>query len=235
MHSAHLVNAIVRNTHPDNTNIAAIRAGVFVQLRGLGWRPSGPPRGADGGPPPSDEDDVLLAAFVRGQSSAFDLLFSRHTPKLNGYARKCLRSVSESAAEDAVQNAWIVLFRRAPQLVRDGHSNIAGYLFVTLYNIIRKTLAAHERASREPDPALELPPSTEEPLAALLHREQAEHLDDLLMNTLSPLEYALVISSLAEKPDAKIAAELEISECNVRVVRHRAYKKLRIRLKEERT
>lgn len=58
-------------------------------------------------------DATALAAAVRGDRAAFDLLVGRHTPMMY---RVALRIVGEPAdAEDVVQDAWISAWRSLPR------------------------------------------------------------------------------------------------------------------------
>ena len=53
----------------------------------------------------------LMAAVAKGDRRAFATLFERTSAKLNASVRRILRS--EAAAEDAVQEAYMRIWRRA--------------------------------------------------------------------------------------------------------------------------
>jgi RNA polymerase sigma factor (sigma-70 family) len=209
----------------DETGLAPLRARVFGGLRAAGWAPSGQTRGT----PEDDESDAaLLEALVRGKVAAFDALFDRHAARLNGYARRWLQSAD---AADAVQDAFIVLFEKAPLLLAREDVNVGGYLFITLRYKVLRALASRETPVAEAG-ADELAPD-DDGITALLRREDTARLAGLLERTCSPIEQQVVMLDLEDRDDDEIAGELALSRGNVRVVRHRALKKLRGELRAE--
>jgi RNA polymerase sigma factor (sigma-70 family) len=209
----------------DETDLAPLRAHLFGRLRALGWAPSGYARGTPGG---AESDAVLLAAFVRGEAAAFDILFDRHAARLNGYARRWLQSAD---ASDAVQDAFLVLFQKASILLDRDDVNVGGYLFITLRYKVLRALASRETPEAEAGTDETSP--DDDGFTALLRREDAGQLASLLERTCSPLEQHVLMLDLEDRDDDEIAIELEVTRGNVRVVRHRALKKLRYAAQEQ--
>jgi RNA polymerase sigma-70 factor (ECF subfamily) len=219
-----LTDAAVASSPFDETDLANVRAQLFARLRASGWTPSGQARGALGA---ADSDDALLAAFVRGEAAAFDALFERHAPKLNGWARRWLRG---GDAEDAVQDAFVVLFENAPSILEHEHVNVAGYLFGTLRNVALRAMARREVPEAEPGAGEHSP--EDDGFTALLRREEAGRLARLLEQECNPLEQGVVMLDLEDRTGDEIAGALGIATGHVRVVRHRAYGKLRRALQQ---
>jgi RNA polymerase sigma-70 factor (ECF subfamily) len=210
----------------DATDLGRLRALLFQRLRASGWTPAGDERGEGGGRVKSDE--ALLTAFARGDGSAFDALFDRHAARLNGHARRWLQAAD---AADAVQEAFVALFAKGIAVLDREDASVGGFLFVVLRNRMRDVLAARETPVAEPDPSLPAP--FDDALTATLRREDTERLARLLDRACGPLEQDVVLRTLEDHEGPAIAAALDISEGHVRVLRHRAYAKLRRALEEE--
>lgn len=206
----------------DTTDLAPLRAAIFAGLRATGWTPVDVERGR-GAIVGTLSDEALLAALVHGEASAFDLLFDRHAPKLNGYAR---RRLSGADAADAVQESFLVLFEKAATVLAHQEVNVAGFLFGVLRNKMWRVLARHARETVMEDPAAE-PALHDDGLVALLHQEEGERLAELVERTCNPLEQEVVAMTLDGHEGPKIAGTLGIEPGHVRVLRHRAFAKLR--------
>lgn len=211
----------------DSTALAPLRALVFAGLRAAGWSPVDIERGRASLSALTDE--ALLAALVGGDAAAFDPLFDRHAAKLNGYARRWL---SDADAADAVQESFLVLFQKAEAVLAHGEVNVAGFLFGTLRMKVLRTLARHAREPIAANPAEEGGPD-DEGLAALLRREEGERVAKLLDRTCNPLEQEVVAMTLDDHEGPEIARTIGITTGYVRVLRHRAFEKLRRALAEE--
>jgi RNA polymerase sigma factor (sigma-70 family) len=223
-----LDRAAMLSALPDATDLNRLRALLFGRLRASGWAPSGAPKGRPASS--GDSDDALLAALVQGDAAAFDVLFDRHAARLNGHARRWLQAAD---AADAVQDAFLVLFEKAESVLARAPVNIAGFLFGTLRNKSRRLLAARSRGAASDAPAESQPSLDEDSLTALLRREDAERLALLLDRACNPLEQDVIRLDLQDHDGTEIAQALDITPGNVRVVRHRAYAKLRRALAEE--
>jgi len=101
------------------------------------------------------------------------------------------------------------------------------FFFSTLRHKIRHALAAHAREIPVDEPAASEPSPEDDGLVALLRREDAGRLADLLDRTCSPLEQDVLLLGLEDRDGPEIAASLDITPGHVRVLRHRALGKLR--------
>lgn len=221
-----LARATMLSAPLDETHLAPLRERIFGRLRALGLAPGGRTRGdLDTA---ENSDAALLAAVVAGKAGAFDVLFDRHSGRLNGYARRWLRGAD---AADAVQDSFIVLFEKASVLLAREDVNVGGYLFVTLRYKILRALAGRETLDAEA--GVDMASPDDDGFTAMLRRENASELATLLDRTCSPLEQQVVMLDLEDRDDAEIASELAITSGHVRVVRHRAFKKLRSVPREE--
>ena len=209
----------------DEADLAPLRARLFGRLRSSGWAPSGDTRGTPGA---AESDAVVLAAFVGGDAAAFDILFERHAARLNGYARRWLQSAE---AADAVQEAFLVLFEKASDLLDRDDINVGGYLFGTLRHKVLK--ARNPRETPVAEAGEKELSGDDDAYTTLCRREDAGRLAEMLVGTCSPLEQHVVMLDVEDRSDAEIASALEISLVHVRVTRHRAHKKLRGALREE--
>jgi RNA polymerase sigma-70 factor (ECF subfamily) len=73
------------------------------------------PRPDDG----TDDDDRLMAAFARGDASAFDQLYARHEQALYRFVRRLLGAALAAQADEVFQDTWLRVVqareRYAPQ------------------------------------------------------------------------------------------------------------------------
>lgn len=203
----------------DDAGLDSLRARLFGGVRASGWVPAGSSRGAS---ELTESDAALLASFVAGGADAFDILFDRHAPRLNGYARRWLQSAD---AADAVQEAFLVLFKNAAALLDREEVNVVGYLFVTLRHRLlgarsRREVLLAEVGEQELS-------SEDDGYRSMCRREEAGRLAALLERTCNPLEQHVVMLDVEDLSDAEIASALEISAGHVRIARWRAHKKLR--------
>ena len=212
----------------DTTDLAPLRAAVFAGLRAAGWTPVDIERGRESFV--GQTDDALLAALVRGEAAAFDPLYNRHAPKLNGYARRWL---SGADAADAVQESFLVLFEKAETVLAHQPVNVPGFLFGVLCNKMRRVLARRVRETVMEDPAADEPAPHDDGLVVLLQREEGEHLAELVERTCSPLEQEVMAMTIDGHEGPEIAGTLELKPGHVRVLRYRAAAKLRQALAEE--
>jgi RNA polymerase sigma-70 factor (ECF subfamily) len=220
-----LARAAMLSAPPDPTGLPALRARLFARLGASGWAPAGALRGRP--PTSSDSDEALLQALLRGDAAAFDALFDRWAPRLNGYARRSLRP---DDADDAVQETFLVLFEKAESILAHVPVNIPGYLFSTLRNKVRHTLVARSREAAAGALDDAVPSIDEAALNVLLRREDETRLVELLDRVCTPLEQDVLTLDLEGRNGPEIARSLGITPEHVRVLRHRALIKLRAAL-----
>ncbi len=111
--------------------------------------------------PPSDLE--LLQRIAAEEMEAFRQFYDRHAPRVLAYVRSLGRS--REASEDVVQEVFLQVWRRA-STYRPDRGDVAGWL----YTMTRNKIVDLWR--RLPAGALQ---SSEESLAALSERPEAEH------------------------------------------------------------
>lgn len=202
------------------------KAALLGAVRASGWRPLADLR-QDTRPRRPTSDVELAQAFQAGDAHAFDQLFARYHGKLIAYARK---SGCPNDAEDLAQEAFTALVRTAP--THDPGFNVSAYLFtVVRYRAIKLGL----RRAREPssnDTSSELEDPAQDPLDQLIAQHGFERIVALLEDRCTPAEQTVLALTHQGQSTAEIAATLETTAGNVRVIHHRARTKLRAALDE---
>jgi len=199
--------------------VAALRDALWRRLHAEGWKPALHPTRADGGPP-IDDDRSLLRAFIHGDTHAFGALVRRHGGDLLGYA---MRWVSKDQAEDFAQIGFLVLFRKAAEVLAKPDQEVRAYVFTVVRNEVcstyRRDLRRQELLEAH---ALELVPDAgPDPFDLILQRERAELLP-LLVTHCNPLMQDVVLMALAGKSNSEIAKALDLETKHVAVLKHRA-------------
>jgi RNA polymerase sigma-70 factor (ECF subfamily) len=164
--------------------------------------------------------DAELVVMARSDRQAFGLLYDRYKEPVFGF---CLRQlVSREAAEDATS----AIFTKAlAGLPRYRETSFRGWLF---------TIAFHEvsdrRRTRRPDPTpidgLDVVDEDATPEEVVLRGETDRSVRDLVAQ-LPPNERRVVELRLSGLTDSEIATVLGLAHGNVRVIQHRAIKRLR--------
>jgi RNA polymerase sigma factor (sigma-70 family) len=99
--------------------------------------------------PPDDllPDDLLLERFVKGRSDdAFRTLANRYVPLVYGVCNRWL--VRADLTEDAVQSVFLLLSKKAPQLL--GRTSLGGWLHSSAVNVCKTMYRAEGlRVARE--------------------------------------------------------------------------------------
>ena len=84
------------------------------------------------------QDDALMVLVARGDHSAFETLFERHTGRCLGYAKRLLGG-DQQLAEDMVQACWIKVVQMAP------HYQAQGQFVAWIYTMIRNACRDEQR------------------------------------------------------------------------------------------
>jgi RNA polymerase sigma-70 factor, ECF subfamily len=149
-------------------------------------------------------DEELVAAFVGGDRAAFDELVGRYSRRVYGI---CLRYFGDpSEAEDAAQETFVVLFRRASTY--RGGSAFSTWLYRVTMNVCHDL---GRRRARRPQP-MQSETADDRPTAddVLANRELGLDLEQAL-RTLDPEQReAVVLHDVAGVPYADIAARLGV-------------------------
>ncbi|NQU49487.1 MAG: RNA polymerase sigma factor [Planctomycetes bacterium] len=120
------------------------------------------------------KDGLLLGAFLKGDSSAFDLIVERYQGPLIRFARGFVRD--RGAAEDLVQETFIRLIRSTPDIGSDGV--LGPWLYRVCRNLAydNSKMETREMKRRERAVVPEPPPSPDghseqQETCAILRRE----------------------------------------------------------------
>lgn len=173
-----------------------------------------------------ESDEALLAAFASGDAGAFETLMQRHLGWMVAWACKHLPGPD---AEDAAQEAFIALVRKAAGLHLD--SALRGYLFGLLrIQVLRARRSLQRRrgeALDDDEAGAEVPSDEPSPAMKVLARRAHDEVAEAMLRVCTLREQEVLLFDLEDTDDKVIAAALEMTEGNVRVVRHRAMTKLR--------
>ncbi|MCO5166133.1 MAG: sigma-70 family RNA polymerase sigma factor [Planctomycetes bacterium] len=169
--------------------------------------------------PSAPTDEALAARAARGDAAAFEALVRRHAGPLLAYCRRLLGDPIE--AEDRVQDALIRAYRALDRF--DASRRFAPWLFRIAHNGCVDALRARRAwapldEEAAPAPAAPLAPEQSPAIAQAVADLPARH------RAVLHLKYTLGLDA------AEIAARLDTTPGNVRVVLHRAIKLLRERL-----
>ncbi|MEO1334331.1 MAG: sigma-70 family RNA polymerase sigma factor, partial [Myxococcota bacterium] len=203
---------------------ASIRNRIYQAIVNTGWRPDHAGRrsgGAHAYPYSSDHDQ--LKAFIAGDSDAFDALAKTHLPRLLGYAR---RRVPPFEADEIVQEAFLVLIRRANDVVRDRRP-VGGFL---RRSVDRLVLAYWRKQPDDPmlpvDDDLISDEAAVDIVDVIRRQEDIARVAEALARVCNALEEQVVLHTLEGDDPAEIAEALKLPVNRVRVAKHRALRKL---------
>lgn len=226
-----LRDELLRRAQVDTTapQIAALLARLWQQARQLA--PPGAMGFRGGGAAhQSRSDEALLRDFIAGDTEAFEPLAMRYLAKLKGYA---LRYVSEADADDAVQEALLVVLRKGRSL--SGEAAFRRYVFHTLLNKLRERQRNVSRTARREKSLSDVEsaynPDDDQPEIALLRQQRDDALADAFLECLDPLDQELLLLWFEcdgeDSPAEFVGAALEMNPQTVRVHKCRALKRLR--------
>jgi RNA polymerase sigma-70 factor, ECF subfamily len=177
-------------------------------------------------PASTDSDEALMAAYVRGDESAFERLFKRYAPTLLGMIRRRVKSDEE--AQDLLQQTFLHL-HRARNDFRAG-AVLKPWLFTIAMNCVRE----HFRRARRKKES-DLTESVKATLAAedpsLEALEEAKLARDRLLAALSRLpdsqREVIEMHWFQGRPFQEVAEIVGASLSAVKVRAHRGYTALR--------
>jgi RNA polymerase sigma factor (sigma-70 family) len=170
-------------------------------------------------------DGALLERFVGGQDhTAFETLVWRHGPMVMGTCRRILRNNHD--AEDAFQATFLLLFRKAGSVRRQG--SLGSWLFKVAYRVALRA-QAWTSAQRKEGQALIDPPAPDY-ADDLAGRELRPVLDQQLQRLPEKYRAPLVLHYLEGKTVEQVAQELGCPSGTVSVRLDRGKQMLRKRL-----
>ncbi len=171
-------------------------------------------------------DDDLMVMFAAGVREAFDMLFERYRNPIYRFAIACIRN--ESDAEDIVQDVFLSVARAAE--LYEPRNRFRAWIFCIASNRIRSSIA--KRASRQEvgwpddsDRSVGNEPHSVSPAPDIILSRRQELLD--LLNRLPhDQKLAFLLRELEGFPIEDIAKALDTSIINVRVLLHRARRRM---------
>jgi len=179
---------------------------------------------------PRDEaaDGVVVRAVLAGDIERYAELVRRYRDRYARYAARMLGSVD--AAEDAVQDAFIRAYDQLAQC-RDP-DNFVGWFFL----ILRNRCFAERRREARTGPAADAEshpiPATERPDGMLEAKEQLHALQHALLELTPEQREVFVLKHVEGLSYEEIAARIGGSVPSLKMRMHRAYDRLRERLKD---
>ncbi|MCP3141623.1 RNA polymerase sigma factor [Pyxidicoccus xibeiensis] len=167
-------------------------------------------------------DEVLMARFCEGESTAFDALFQRYARPVHGYLARL--TGSPASAEDLVQLTFLSLVRAR------GRFQPSSRFKPWLYAIATNAARDFQRRGRRPE---ELTPEGELPasIPADLPAPRDAGLEQAVQRALAALPEGQRIPILLHRFEgmsfAEIADAMDLTESAVKVRAHRGYARLR--------
>jgi RNA polymerase sigma-70 factor (ECF subfamily) len=166
-------------------------------------------------------DEELMVAYVAGELSAFDELFSRYAPVLLRVMRQQLRSQEE--ANDLVQQTFLQLHRARNDFRAD--AKLRPWLFTIALNLKREHL---RRLKRRPEAELELDGRNDPRARTDQGRFEAAKALHFALEKLQPSHREVIeLHWLAQLSFPEISELLGASLSAVKVRAHRGYSALR--------
>ena len=185
-----------------------------------------------------DEDERLLAALRRGDENAFRELMDRHNDAL---LRTALTYVSTRAsAEEVVQETWLGVLRGLDGF--EGRSSLRTWIFRILTNRAQTRGAREARSvplsslGDEPvvdpdrfaaDGAWSVPPRPWVPESELLAGEVRRGVEAAIAELPERQRIVITLRDVEGWSPREVAAALEVTENNQRVLLHRARARVR--------
>ncbi|MEW2353136.1 RNA polymerase sigma factor [Spirillospora sp. NPDC029432] len=176
-------------------------------------------------------DDPQIVAASLADPEAFGELFRRHSPRLHAYIR---RRLGPGLADDLVAETFATAFRRRERF--DGRAEVGAWLWGIASNLI----ARHHRQETRMYRAFArsgVDPAEQDFAGPAADRASAAALGPRLAGALASLgaqeRSAVLLLAWGEMSYAEIAATLDLPLGTVKAKIHRARRKLRKHLPEE--
>lgn len=180
--------------------------------------------------PSMEMSDALLARMAaRGNDEAFALLMHRLAPTVKRFAAQ-YRNLPGTEPDDLVQEGLLGLLS-AVQAYREEQGDFAAFAVTCMRNrvvsAVRHSLPASKFETAQPEETLSsLPTGQADPAQLLVQREEIERLRDRLKQTLTPLEYRVLMGYFGGQSYKEVAADNAISEKTVDNALQRVRRKL---------
>lgn len=182
---------------------------------------------------PERTDDELLRLARAGRSDAFEMLVTRHMPRLAGFCIKMLGD--RRAGEDVAQETWLQVWTHRASYRPQGR--FEAFLYTIARNRCRNAARSMRRRRRfradsgghEHEPADDAPSN----LDSLLADERRHQVLDAMQRLPQKLREALILRYSQELDYPQIAAIVGRGESTVRSRVHHGLRRLRQLLGEE--
>lgn len=176
----------------------------------------------------SDED--LVARFVAGDESAFATLVERYQRRVFGI---CYRYFGDAAtAEDAAQDAFLALYRRASTF--KGDAKFSTWMYRVTTNACNDLA---RKASRRPQAADTQPDALADELLAedvIARRDLRLELRQALEQLDEPYRTAVILHTVGGYTHAEVAERTDVAVGTVKSRVHRGHARLAALLRDER-
>jgi RNA polymerase sigma-70 factor (ECF subfamily) len=169
------------------------------------------------------DDDELMVLAREGVEAAFDQLIRRHQGRGLLIAQKYLGGAE--GAKDAVQNAFIQLYRYVPRYKPQGQ--FKAYLYRIILNQCRMTARSGRTRQRLTDQLPAPVPSQASSEEAVLARERAKQTERAVAQLSVKLRAVVVLRYSAGLTHPEIASQLGIPLSTVKSRLFEAFKQLR--------
>lgn len=166
-----------------------------------------------------------MNAARSGDRAALEALLRQTTPDLRRFASRVCRTGAD--AEDAVQHVLVNVSLRIDGL--EGIQRFTSWAFAAIRNECSRALSIATRWLRAVPPEPEVAP---DPHRQVENRELLEVVVEAIRDLPEPLREVLVLREIEGVDTVGCAAQLGISEANVKVRLHRARALLRDRLEQ---
>ena len=185
-------------------------------------------------PPEVLEDRVLMTRYLRGDFSAFEELYRRHSPKVYGYLKKRVRNLEDV---DEIFQKIFAKFHSSRETYKESYP-VLQWLFVISRSVMLDHLKSLRRKADLSEKVLLASLSQSAPEVSLSEQmtseisfQNPELTSAAPLKSLAPLAKEVVhLRVIDELSFAEIATRLGLRESNVRQVLSRSLRKLKLSL-----
>jgi RNA polymerase sigma-70 factor, ECF subfamily len=169
------------------------------------------------------EEHALAQAFKRGEEDAYRAIHERYAPRVHSVCRRMLHNPDDAA--EAAQEAFLRIYQGLARF--NGRYRLGAWMVRVTTNVCLDQLRARSRRPSDPTPfeLLELesaPVEGHDPEILFMRHAEGRKVRKIL-NSLPPLHRAaIVLRDFEGISYAEIAETLELSECQVKALLHRA-------------
>lgn len=174
---------------------------------------------------PLTQEDVTLKRASEGDKQAFGDLYEEYLDQIYRYIY--FRVASEFEAEDLTETVFLNAWEALPKLAakESGLRNFRAWLYRIAHNVV----VDHHRDNKPEislDEALGLPDAGANPESAMLNSLDSQELAGAISRLEANLQQVLVCRFINQLSHAETANIMGINPGNVRVLQHRALKKM---------